>query len=317
LRYRARSTISTTRQRLSFDRGRVSAMRTVSPVLAVFSSSCAFTRLVRVTILPYTGCGTRRSIATTTVFCILSLTTRPTRVLRVARVWAPWVLVISAIGQTLPRCVRCSRRTVLNRASSRRITRSRSGSSSGSVALRNNRRNRSSSSSRMRDSMSSAVMSRISSARIGRCLLAGHELGAHRHLGGRQRHRLLGDVARHSLQLEHHAARLHHRDPHLGRTLALSHAGLGRLLRDWLVGKHADPDFPTALDVTRQRHTRRFNLPRCDPARLERLQTVRAERDLPTAMGQPLRAALEPLAKLDALWTQHWSSPPTCRRNRW
>src|SRR6185437_10455036 len=101
LRYRARSTISTTRQRLSFDRGRVSAIRTVSPVLAVFSSSCALTRLVRVTILPYTGCGTRRSIATTTVFCILSLTTRPVRVLRVARVSAPVVLVISAIGQSL------------------------------------------------------------------------------------------------------------------------------------------------------------------------------------------------------------------------
>jgi para-aminobenzoate synthetase len=32
--------------------------------------------------LPYTGCGTRRSTATTTVFCILSLTTTPTRVLR-------------------------------------------------------------------------------------------------------------------------------------------------------------------------------------------------------------------------------------------
>jgi hypothetical protein len=70
---------------LSFDSGRVSMMRTVSPCFAEFSSSCAFRRVVRVTILPYTGCGTRRSIATTTVFCILSLTTTPTRVLRDAR----------------------------------------------------------------------------------------------------------------------------------------------------------------------------------------------------------------------------------------
>src|SRR6185312_8194916 len=99
LPYRARSTISTTRQRLSFDSGRVSAMRTVSPVFAEFSSSCAFTRFVRVTILPYTGCGTRRSIATTTVFCILSLTTRPVRVLRVPRSCAAFVVcVVSAIG---------------------------------------------------------------------------------------------------------------------------------------------------------------------------------------------------------------------------
>src|SRR5215467_4079036 len=103
--YLARSTISTTRQRLSFDSGRVSAMRTVSPVFAEFASSCAFTFFVRVTILPYTGCATRRSIATTTVFCILSPTTRPTRVLRVARLWAPVTarleLIISAIGLCL------------------------------------------------------------------------------------------------------------------------------------------------------------------------------------------------------------------------
>src|SRR5262249_33216098 len=98
----ARSTISTTRHRLSFDSGRVSAMRTVSPAFAELSSSCAFTRFVRVTILPYTGCGTRRSIATTTVFCILSLTTRPVRVFRVARSGAPFVLVVvSAIGLSL------------------------------------------------------------------------------------------------------------------------------------------------------------------------------------------------------------------------
>src|SRR5205823_11962311 len=78
-------------------------MRTVSPVLAAFSSSCAFTRLVRVTILPYTGCGTRRSISTTTVFCILSLTTSPVRVLRERREIAvePVGLVISAIGLCL------------------------------------------------------------------------------------------------------------------------------------------------------------------------------------------------------------------------
>src|SRR5690349_10963875 len=110
--YLARSRISTTRHRLSFDSGRVSMIRTVSPVFAEFSSSWAFRRVVRVTILPYTGCGTRRSIATTTVFCILSLTTRPTRVLREGRGCVPfapaavpvavWLFTVSAIVSRAP-----------------------------------------------------------------------------------------------------------------------------------------------------------------------------------------------------------------------
>src|SRR5262250_2994144 len=79
-------------------------MRTVSPAFAELASACAFPFFVRVTILPYTGCGTRRSIATTTVFAILSLTTSPTRVLRVARLKRADALsefVISAIGLCL------------------------------------------------------------------------------------------------------------------------------------------------------------------------------------------------------------------------
>src|SRR6266704_4816470 len=50
-RYFARSTISTTRHRLVFDRGRVSTIRTVSPALAP-CSSCAATCLVRTICLP-------------------------------------------------------------------------------------------------------------------------------------------------------------------------------------------------------------------------------------------------------------------------
>src|SRR5467141_455405 len=49
--YFALSTISTTRHRFRFDKGRVSTMRTVSPVLAPWSS-CAATVLVRVICLP-------------------------------------------------------------------------------------------------------------------------------------------------------------------------------------------------------------------------------------------------------------------------
>src|SRR6478672_4069189 len=95
-------------------------IRTVSPVFAEFSSSCAFTRLVRVTIFPYTGCGTRRSIATTTVFCILSLTTVPVRTLRALRagrspadVVGCWFVVMSAmVARGAQRCLTAHARTL-------------------------------------------------------------------------------------------------------------------------------------------------------------------------------------------------------------
>src|SRR6266576_6831073 len=68
--YFAFSIITTTRQRFRFDKGRVSTMRTVSPVLAP-CSSCAATVLVRVICLPYNAWAKRRTIETVTVFCIL------------------------------------------------------------------------------------------------------------------------------------------------------------------------------------------------------------------------------------------------------
>src|SRR5690242_19924179 len=287
-------------------------MRTVSPTFAEFSSSWAFRRFVRVTILPYTGCGTRRSIATTTVFSILSLTTRPVRVFRAFRA-SVCSLVISAMvihsGAQRALSSSRSRRMVLSRAMSLRIPRSRRGSSSGSVALRKLRRKRSSSSSEIRAFMSSTDSSRMSLARIGMRLLAHDELGLHRHLRRRERHRLLRDVEAHAFELEHHAARLHDGHPHLGRALSLTHAGLGRLLRDRLVGEDADPHLAAALDVTGQRHAGRLDLPAGHPARLERLQAEGAERHRVATLTQPLRAALELLAELDALRTQHRSSP--------
>src|ERR1700691_23975 len=78
-------------------------------------------------------------------------------------------------------------------------------------------------------------------------LLTNHELGPHAQLGRRQRHRLLRDLQRHALELEHHASRLHHRHPPLRRPLALPHARLGWLLRDRLVRKNPDPHFPAPL----------------------------------------------------------------------
>src|SRR5262245_54073034 len=75
------TTISSTRQRLFLDSGRVSTMRTVSPCFAPFSS-WAMKVEVRLMVLRYIACWTRRSTATTTVFCILAFTTTPTSSLR-------------------------------------------------------------------------------------------------------------------------------------------------------------------------------------------------------------------------------------------
>src|SRR5262249_31581383 len=155
-----------------------------------------------------------------------------------------------------------------------------------------------------RATMSSFDISRISSARsIGVRLLSGHELRPHRHLGRGQRHRLDRDLARHALELEHHPTRLHDRHPHLRRTLAFPHAGLGRFLRDRLVREDADPHLAATLDVARQRDTGGFDLAGSDPARLQRLKAVGAERDLTAPMGETRRATFEALAKFYTLWT--------------
>src|SRR3712207_6730173 len=98
------------------------------------------------------------------------------------------------------------------------------------------------------------------------------------------------------------------RSPPLRRPLPLPHPRLGRLLRDRLVGEDPDPDLAAALDVPRERHARRLDLPVADPPRLERLQPVVPERHRAAARRQAARAALEHLAKLDPLRAQHRSA---------
>ena len=83
--YLAFSRTSMMRQRLVADSGRVSWIRTRSPTPHWFCSSCALSLLVRRSTLPYRACLTRSSTETTTVFSILSLTTRPSRILRYGR----------------------------------------------------------------------------------------------------------------------------------------------------------------------------------------------------------------------------------------
>src|SRR5205807_5964632 len=84
-RYFAFSTMATTRQRLSCEIGRVSMIRTRSPILHWFCSSCALNRVDCRTCFLYFGCSLSVCTRTTTVLSILSLMTVPVRVLRIAR----------------------------------------------------------------------------------------------------------------------------------------------------------------------------------------------------------------------------------------
>src|SRR5439155_11364020 len=116
---------------------------------------------------------------------------------------------------------------------------------------------------------------------------------------------LAGQRVRHAGQLEHHAPGLDHGDPALGRALARAHAGLGRLLREGLVGIDVDPDLAAALHLAGHRDTRGLDLAVGQPALVERLEAVLAEPDagLPAAETVPAPAVL--LAVLDALGRQH------------
>src|ERR1700694_4862018 len=163
-----------------------------------------------------------------------------------------------------------SRSTVLSRATSLRITRSRSGSSKVRVPDARRRLNLSLSSSAMRELISASLISRMSLASICVSLLTYHKLRLHSDLGGRKCHRLASDLWRHALQLEHHSAGFHHGHPSLRRALSLTHAGLSGLFCDRLVRENPDPDLAATLDVARQRHTRGFDLAVGNPSGLDR-----------------------------------------------
>src|SRR6266508_1267895 len=117
------SKISTTRQRLVADSGRVSIRSTRSPTPQAFCSSWALSLLLRRMTLPYSGCLTRSSTSTVTVLSILSLTTRPSRVLRRPRGSLVTVLsfvVFSVMPCSRPRPLRGSRQPACRQRRPRR-----------------------------------------------------------------------------------------------------------------------------------------------------------------------------------------------------
>src|SRR3954468_11879113 len=132
-----------------------------------------------------------------------------------------------------------------------------------------------------------------------------HDLRLHGELLAGQTQRLLRERLRHAGQLEHHAARLDHTDPALGRALAGAHAGLGRLLREALVGEDVDPDLAAALDLAGHRDTSSLDLAVRDPATVDRLQAVVAELHRRLAFRVTATATAMHLAELRLLRHQH------------
>src|ERR1700712_5765041 len=132
-------------------------------------------------------------------------------------------------------------------------------------------------------------------------VLPEYELGLDRELVPGQAHRLAGEILRDAGQLEHHAAGLDHGDPALGRALAGAHAGLGRLLREGLVGIDVDPDLAAALNLARHRDTSGLDLAVGQPGLLHRLQAVVAELHARLAAREPAPPAAVLLSELDSL----------------
>src|SRR5690348_2097530 len=151
---------------------------------------------------------------------------------------------------------------------------------------------------------SSSVMS-LRSLAFKEIRLPLHELRLQRQLRPGQAQRFLRELLGHTGELEHHAARLDHRDPVLRRALARAHARLGRLLRRRLVGEDVDPDLAAALDLARHRDSRGLDLPVGDPPGLERLQAEVAELHGRLALRVAAPAASLILAELRLLREEH------------
>src|SRR3954464_11893531 len=132
-----------------------------------------------------------------------------------------------------------------------------------------------------------------------------HDLGLHRELLPGEAERLLRERLGHAGELEHDAARLDDADPAFGGALAGAHAGLGRLLREALVGEDVDPDLAAALDLARHCDTSSLDLAVRDPAAVDCLQAVVAELHGRLTLRLAGAAAAMDLAKLRLLRHQH------------
>src|SRR2546421_14569 len=145
----------------------------------------------------------------------------------------------------------------------------------------------------------------MSSSALKEIRLPLHDLRFHRELVAREPERFLGERLRNAGELEHHATRLDHGHPVLGRALPGAHAGLRRLGRYGLVREDVDPDLAAALDLARHRDSGSLDLPVRDPAVLERLEPEIAELDRRLTLRVPGPAAALVLAELRPAREEH------------
>src|SRR5262249_661527 len=112
-------------------------------------------------------------------------------------------------------------------------------------------------------------------------------------------------ILAHARDLKQNAPGLDHRHPVVRRTLALAHACLRRLRRDYPIGKDADPQLAAAARVTRDHAAGRLDLPALQPARARRYEGELAEFVPRATRSRPLAAARVHPAVLGPLGHQH------------
>src|SRR5207245_4198098 len=115
----------------------------------------------------------------------------------------------------------------------------------------------------------------------------------------------LGHLRGHTAHLEEDASRLDDDHPAFGGALAATHAGLGRLLGNRLVGEDANEDLATATHEARHHSAGRLDLPVRHPSRFGGLQAELAKRQVVALGGDAGPAASMELAIFDAGWEQH------------
>src|SRR5580704_1219719 len=252
------------------------------------------------------------------VLVILADTTWPT--FSVLRVFRSFCSCCSAIAY-FPRffltgsgavsgCNSRSRSVVKIRARSLRSVRSFFKPSVCPIAIWNRSRNICSRASVACFFSSALSSSRTLSAFISSSLPA-EAVFARDHLGGDgqllrcQAHCFSRDLSRNAFHFKKNLARPDHAHPLFRRALAFTHTGFSRFLGDRLVRKHSNPNLAAALDRTRHSDTSRFDLPVGDPAALQRLQTVVAERQAGPAPGLSGHAAALLFAKFHLFGHQH------------
>ena len=109
-----------------------------------------------------------------------------------------------------------------------------------------------------------------------------------------------------ALDLEHDAAGLDDGHPLLGITLTRTHASLGRLLGDGLIGEDRDVDTTATLHVAGHGDTSGLDLTVGDPMGLESLDTKLAEMQLGITLGLALHGATLHLAVKNTLRGKHY-----------